>query len=33
MGMDKIFGRIEREAGVVDLAALLAERLKIADLH
>ena len=33
MGMDEILGRIERETGVADLAALLAERLESADLH
>ena len=33
MGRDKILGRIERETGVADLAALLAERLEPADLH
>ena len=33
MGMDEILGRIEREAGVADLAALLTERLEPADLH
>jgi hypothetical protein len=33
MGKDKILERIERETGVADLAALLAERLEPADLH
>jgi hypothetical protein len=33
MGRDKILGRIERETGVADLVALLAERLEPADLH
>jgi len=33
MRRDKILGRIERETGVADLAALLAERLEPADLH
>ena len=33
MGIDEILGRIERETGVEDLAALLAERLEPADLH
>ncbi len=33
MGIDEILGRIERETGVADLAALLAERLEPADLH
>ena len=33
MGRGKILGRIERETGVSDLAALLAERLEPADLH
>ncbi len=33
MGIDEILGRIERETGVADLAALLTERLEPADLH
>jgi hypothetical protein len=33
MGIDEILGRIERETGVADLAALLAERVEPADLH
>ena len=33
MGIDEILGRIERETGVADLAALLEERLEPADLH
>ena len=33
MGIDEILGRIERETGVADLAALLSDRLEPADLH
>ena len=33
MAIDEILGRIERETGVANLAALLAERLEPADLH